>query len=332
MNGNSASPLISVIVPVYNVEGCLQDCIQSVLDQTYPNWELILVDDGSTDKSGEICDQYGEKDRRISVRHTANFGVSHARNLGLELAGGEWIAFLDSDDLYSAHALEILLQYSDGVDVVASGSRGCPAARSFPSLSAMGSDFIQFFMFDHTSCWNKLYRKERLAARFDEQLRCDSDLYFFFEQLRQCRGIRVIPDQLVYYRKNYSMNSLSHRFRMHRFRAGMDAYEYLLSIFPDSQEIRQFGLRFFIANYTCEHIMYLSRIRGIDEQLKEILLEEVIRDPIYEEAGRRGVIPYYDLYSGIWEKVLRHDTAAALESARTLGKKMSLKSGTPAGT
>ena len=80
MNGNSVSPLISVIVPVYNVEGYLEECIQSVLDQTYPNWELILVDDGSTDRSGEICDQYREKDRRISARHTANLGVSHARN------------------------------------------------------------------------------------------------------------------------------------------------------------------------------------------------------------------------------------------------------------
>lgn len=332
MNGNSVPPLISVIVPVYNVEGYLKECIQSVLDQTYPNWELILVDDGSTDRSGEICDQYREKDRRIYVRHTANLGVSHARNLGLELAGGKWISFLDSDDLYSARALEIMLQYSDDVDVVASGGRGYAAARSFPSLSAMGNDFIPFFMFDHTSCWNKLYRKERLAARFDEQLRCDSDLYFFFDQLQQCRGICVIPDQLVYYRKDYNMNTLSHRFRMHRVRAGIDAYEYLLSIFPESQEIHQFGMRFFIANYTCEQIMSLSRVRCIDERVKEILLEEMIRDPIYEEAGKRGILPYYDLYAKIWEKVLRHDVGAALERARTLVKKMNPKSGTPDGT
>lgn len=332
MNGNSVSPLISVIVPVYNVEGYLEECIQSVLDQTYPNWELILVDDGSTDRSGEICDQYREKDRRISVRHTANLGVSHARNLGLELAGGEWISFLDSDDFFSPHALEVLLRYSDGVDVVASGGRGYPAVRSFPSLSAMGNDFIPFFMFVHNSCWNKLYRKERLAARFDEQLRCGSDLYFFFEQLQQCRGIRVIPDCLVYYRKDYNMNSLSHRFRMHRAKAGIDAYEYLLSIFPESQEIHQFGLRYFIADFTCECISTLSRARCIDEPVKVVLVEEMIREPIYEEAGKRGILPYHDLYSGIWEAVLRHDAAAALERAQTLGKNMSLKSGTPAGT
>lgn len=90
--------LISVIVPVYNTEKYLDRCIQSVLAQTYTNWELLLIDDGSTDSSGAICDKYAEQDSRIKVFHKENGGASSARNLGLDNAKGEWITFVDSDD------------------------------------------------------------------------------------------------------------------------------------------------------------------------------------------------------------------------------------------
>lgn len=92
------SGLISVIIPVYNVEEYLRECIDSVLSQTYENYEIILVDDGSTDNSGRICDEYAEKNDKISVIHKQNGGLSDARNKGLSLAKGEYIYFLDSDD------------------------------------------------------------------------------------------------------------------------------------------------------------------------------------------------------------------------------------------
>lgn len=91
-------PQISVIVPVYNVEKYLSRCIESILSQTFTDFELLLIDDGSTDRSGEICDEYAKKDTRIRVFHTKNRGVSAARNLGLDNAKGEWISFVDSDD------------------------------------------------------------------------------------------------------------------------------------------------------------------------------------------------------------------------------------------
>ena len=92
-------PKISVIVPVYKVEECVSKCIESVLAQTYTDFELILVDDGSPDRSGEICDEYAQKDKRIRVFHQKNGGVSSARNLGLKNAIGEWGCFIDSDDV-----------------------------------------------------------------------------------------------------------------------------------------------------------------------------------------------------------------------------------------
>lgn len=92
------NPLISIIIPVYNVEKCLSECIDSVLNQSYQNLEIILVDDGSTDKSGMFCDSYAAKDERVRVFHKENGGASSARNKGIEEAKGEYIIFVDSDD------------------------------------------------------------------------------------------------------------------------------------------------------------------------------------------------------------------------------------------
>lgn len=103
------SPLVSVIIPVYNVEKYLRCCVDSVLAQTYTNLEIILIDDGSTDTSGKICDEYAQKDERIQVIHKANGGLSDARNKGLDICKGEYIAFVDSDDYLSKVFIEIVI-------------------------------------------------------------------------------------------------------------------------------------------------------------------------------------------------------------------------------
>ena len=113
-------PLISVIIPVYNVEEYLRECVDSVLNQTYGNFEIILVDDGSTDSSGEICDEYVEKDERISVIHQKNSGLSRARNTGFDASEGKYIYFLDSDDYIAENTFESLLGIAekDNSDIV----------------------------------------------------------------------------------------------------------------------------------------------------------------------------------------------------------------------
>jgi glycosyltransferase involved in cell wall biosynthesis len=107
MNDN---PLISIIVPVYNAEKYLGACIESITSQTYKNLEIILIDDGSSDNSGKICDDYAEKDNRIRVIHKENGGVSKARNDGLKLVSGEYIGFVDSDDTISPKMFESLFK------------------------------------------------------------------------------------------------------------------------------------------------------------------------------------------------------------------------------
>ena len=89
---------VTIIVPVYNVEQYIEKCVESILRQNYKNIEIILVDDGSTDLSGDICDAYGKKDTRVKVIHKSNGGLSSARNTGLKIASGEYISYVDSDD------------------------------------------------------------------------------------------------------------------------------------------------------------------------------------------------------------------------------------------
>ena len=101
-------PLISIIIPVYNAEKYLKKCLDSVINQTYKNLEIILVDDGSTDKSPEICDKYAEKDSRIIVLHKENGGVSSSRNAGLDIFKGEYLSFVDSDDYVEPDYIEYL--------------------------------------------------------------------------------------------------------------------------------------------------------------------------------------------------------------------------------
>lgn len=102
--------LISIIVPVYNVEKYLHQCIDSILSQTFEEFELLLIDDGSTDNSGKICDEYEEKDSRIKVIHQHNQGQAKARNVGIDAAGGEWLAFVDSDDYIASDMMSVLLE------------------------------------------------------------------------------------------------------------------------------------------------------------------------------------------------------------------------------
>ena len=109
--------LVSVIVPVYNVEKYLKKCIDSILEQTYPQYEVILVDDGSTDSSGMICDDFSKQDKRIKVIHQKNGGLSNARNSGIKVSQGDYLYFVDSDDYLEPNALEQHLQYCEDYDL-----------------------------------------------------------------------------------------------------------------------------------------------------------------------------------------------------------------------
>lgn len=149
--------LISIIVPVYNTEKYLKICIDSILSQTYSNFELLLIDDGSTDTSGVICDTYSKEDPRVRVLHKANGGVTSARNLGLEHAQGEWIAFVDSDDRIDKLFLQTMSEnISSGVDLIVSAA--------FEDASLKPQDYINRILKRELrpQIWGNLYRRQVL--------------------------------------------------------------------------------------------------------------------------------------------------------------------------
>lgn len=164
--------LISVIVPVYQVKAFLPECVESLLGQTYKNLEIILVDDGSTDGSEKLCDEYAKKDGRVKVVHQAHFGVSNARNRGLQMATGEYVAFVDSDDIASEFFLEtlytLLKSYRADVAVCAYERRkeGEVKQRSKKTItySISSEEMLQEWHGIRkgleTVLWNKLYRRE----------------------------------------------------------------------------------------------------------------------------------------------------------------------------
>lgn len=199
------SPLISIIVPVYNTGKYLDRCIQSVLAQTYTNWELLLIDDGSTDLSGTICDKYAAKDKRIRVFHKENRGVSSARNLGLDNAKGEWITFIDADDSVKPKYLNNLLSHVDSdIDLVFSYaefhySNGEKRRESYPERLITNKDFhIAFTEHElnwHTSPWSKLYKAELCNdLRFTLGMPIGEDLVFLYSYLLKCNKIFFSSD------------------------------------------------------------------------------------------------------------------------------------------
>lgn len=194
------SPLISIIVPVYNTGKYLDRCIQSVLAQTYTNWELLLIDDGSTDSSGAICDKYAAEDNRIRVFHKENGGVSSARNLGLDNAKGDWITFIDADDSVKPEYLSNLLKHTHtGADLIFSYaefhySNGCVIAESYPEQIITKENFhIALTKHDlcwHTSPWSKLFKAKLCPKlRFTEGMPIGEDLVFLYSYMCECTKI-----------------------------------------------------------------------------------------------------------------------------------------------
>lgn len=160
---------ISVIIPVYNVESTLRRCIASVLSQSFADWEAILVDDGSTDSSGVICDEYASKDARIHVVHKANGGLSEARNTGINVAKGDFITFMDSDDYVDNDAyekvIEIACEYAETeiLEYPAIVHKGHKTEYRLDLDTLTYNDARSYWIdgkaYEHTYAWNKFFRR-----------------------------------------------------------------------------------------------------------------------------------------------------------------------------
>lgn len=213
-------PLISVIVPVYNVEPYLRKCLDSIVGQTYDNLEILIIDDGSTDGSGRICDEYS-KDDRVKVFHTQNFGLSAARNRGLDEAKGEWIGFVDSDDWIEPDMYEVLmdraletradviecgiyLEYKDNTEEDRREDSKLTAKEAIAAL-------LDWKLSD--TVWNKLWRRECYEhLRFPEN-RVFEEIATTYKVFMEADGISTIFSSKYHYLQRKESLSKRHDMR-----------------------------------------------------------------------------------------------------------------------
>lgn len=210
-------PLVSIIVPVYNAEQYLERCINSILHQEYQNYELLLIDDGSTDASSTMCDAYAKKDSRIQVFHQKNSGVSASRNYALDICQGKYIQFLDSDDWITSDSTKLFVRCAEkhNCDLVIADFYRVVGER----LSQMGDieeeallsrqQFASYMMenpadFYYGVLWNKFYRKsiiEKVHLRMDPDISWCEDFLFNLEYIRQADTFYALQAPVYYYFK-----------------------------------------------------------------------------------------------------------------------------------
>lgn len=204
--------MVSIIVPAYNSEKSLSRCIESILRQICADFELLLIDDGSTDNTQTICDYYAQLDSRVRVYHKNNEGVSSARNLGLKFAKGEYVTFIDSDDWVDQFYITNLLSHSgEDIDLVISYNWYITKYKQeqeiYPSYKIDNKElfqlmFIQNDMHYHTSPWGKLYKTSIIKQNnltFDERMHIGEDLVFLYEYMLFSDCIYIASDTNYYY-------------------------------------------------------------------------------------------------------------------------------------
>lgn len=213
--------LISIVVPIYNVELYLKRCIESIQRQTYSNIEIILVNDGSTDESGNICEEYAKADKRIKVLHKKNSGLSGARNVGIANAHGKYIAFIDSDDFVKENFIQTLYELieSNKADIaICNYIRGkestfqnsnCKTKIKIETYCAeeMLKNWHGKYKHQETVAWNKLYLKEifdKYNICYPEGWRCGEDVYATHQIVAKANKIVITNEVLYYYFDNTS--------------------------------------------------------------------------------------------------------------------------------
>lgn len=298
---------ISVIVPVYNVQEYLYSCINSILVQTLSDIQIILVDDGSKDNSGKICDDYQKKDKRIKVIHQENSGVMKARAAGVYISDSDWICFVDADDIIAPDALECMYSHvANNIDIVVFESQ--------TDIICNAQEYVQLlFKFQLLALWGKLYRRDLLntyTLSIPPQFKVGED---FICQLRiLCmvkRGIRLCTEKKYIYNTN-NPNSVQ---KSHK-----TSYEYEMAVLnevADIMERMQLNEEQAKIAYLKWRIIYLGGMTGlrypVDYKCKWVTqLEKECNNYSLSFKERLTInaihIPFFRIFL-IMEKCLKHE-------------------------
>ncbi|MBE6922618.1 MAG: glycosyltransferase family 2 protein [Ruminococcaceae bacterium] len=332
-------PLVSVIVPVYKAEAYLGQCVESILVQSMEDFELLLIDDGSPDGCGALCDDYARADTRVRAIHKENGGVSSARNLGIDRAAGRYIVFIDSDDHVGSDYLKELL---DSEEEASTGekkvlvisdyqpfSKTGPEERAFPEKMTMnlvpgGTSPEQFrelvFSFRIFPPYCKLYRADVIRSRelrFDTSIRTAEDFDFNRRYLEHVDAVRYIPSVRYHYRVGYKRYQPSNRGVLgqseiksaHIMANGIVSLAQKLDLMEQLED----EICLWAAN---KH--YFNRLPMLFAESPEVgtaeryrLYRQLIADPVYRSAHKRGAklttksttrltARFFDCFAGWW--------------------------------
>lgn len=286
---------VSVIIPVYQAEQHIDRCITSILNQTESNIELWLIDDGSPDQCGNICDAFAQSDERVHVLHKANAGVSAARNDGIKRASGKYIAFVDADDYIEPTMLSSLVAQAERneADIVMCGyyiehisvrktANICCDIGEY-SHAGVKQLFLKFFGRDYTglaSMWNKLYLRSFLNLhdiQVDESLERAEDFWFNFKAFECATRISVVSTPLYHYIQNE--DSVMHSYRKTQFEDWTENRKRLL-LYANEKEICLQHSEFYY-NYVYNSVLLLRRLLEYSDFAK---MNEIMRDPFLRGA------------------------------------------------
>ena len=288
---------VSIIVPVYQVETYLRQCIDSILAQTFTDFELILVDDGSKDKSGEICDEYAGKDGRVRVIHKENGGLSDARNAGLEQAAGEYFMFVDSDDYIAPTMIERLYNsiQSESADIAACNfcyvfdkKEKKDFSTAMEAEVLQGSEIFYYRKNDRsygfwTVAWNKLYKSETFRnvrfrfGKYHEDEFWANDIYQL--EIR----VATIPECLYYYRQRD--NSIMGKESIARNLDILEALRERIYIYLEKQEYTDQAYKVLI--YSLEYLDKCRRLITNGNEKKLFIQAEKQTKDIIQQLKKR---------------------------------------------
>lgn len=298
--GDTHMKLVTIIVPVYNVEKYLNECIQSLRMQTYKNIEIILIDDGSKDSSGEICEALADEDSRIKVIHKENAGLGYARNSGLEIARGEYVTFIDSDDVADADLISRLMKavQDDGVDTCIGGFKrisengNIEFSEKYEKKIYQGKDVYDKLFARmlgsavdkhdaiRMSVWNVLYSmkiiKEHNLRFPSEREFISEDIIWDSEYYRFASKVEII-DSIAY---NYRITpgSLTQKFKPNRFELSCKLYEELSRrVGNDRNKIIRLQRQFFVNIRVCLR-QEKTIVSGNDRKTSKIRINQILNN------------------------------------------------------
>ena len=301
--------MISIIVPIYKAEQYIHRCIDSILSQSYTDFELLLIDDGSPDGCGAICDAYAVKDSRVRVFHKENRGVSSARNLGIAHAQGEWITFIDADDYVHPDFLFSLYAQHDA-DLIVGSFQLVGSDESWDGIlpnEKYGREVLKDKLFksaftpNHRAPWGKLYRRDIIVDNhilYDSKVTLSEDWLFTLEYFQYTQSIRTIDAPYYYYERG-NVDGLSQNSRyFEEYFYAMERFEQMATTLEQSfalssarriyiESVRVFLVRQVSYLYHHAGLTYRAQLGKLRTMLANRHVQAVLRDTTILSKGPR---------------------------------------------